>query len=312
MPIHLKDMENRVHENCGFTMRNPGLVMMPGHIVLPTPSFLEFAVYIICGGARGWGGACPCPEELKQAVHDIKNLNLEALTDKHAAPSLGVAPLAPSGAKPHRILTDEAFFAMFKDKFANWKPIPADMAKLPEPVRKYMTALMDKTDPDDKAMAYVAQVDENKKLQHQVMEMRQKMLVKDKEITALGDYVTEVETKLERCEQVVASGETKLGAALERAATAEAAHRQEQDAHIEVANQLAITIAELDSCQQTLGETAETLKLAEDLLKESEEARERQNARFRGSGSDAEASEAAAVEGDPAAEERPEDPATSE
>ena len=305
MPMHLKDQENRIHEGCGFYMRDPRRVLLPGHIVLSTEDVVAFAEYVIGGGAHGWGGECPCPEAVTRAVRTIGSINLESRRVAGLpAFNRGEAAAHEGQPKTSRLLSDEQFFAMFKEKFAGWRPVPHDLAKLPEAIRKFIQALMDKMSPEDKTLAYASQVEENKALQKQLMEYRQKLLAKDKEINTLGDYVTEVERKLEGCENTIASNEKKFANMMERAVNAEAAHTREQDAHITVANELSRTVAMLEDHKQRLADTEETLKAAEDLLQESEEARERQNERFRGRrANNSAAGETEAVESDPATEE---------
>jgi hypothetical protein len=308
MPKHLKDLENRIHEGCGFYLRDNRRILLPGHIVLPTESFVDFASYVILGGVHGWQGACPCAADVRKVIEAVSTLNPDSLTDPAAPNRVGRQEAAAvAGKGPSRLLTDEAFYAMFKEKFANWKPTAQDMGRLPEPVRKYMTALLDKADPEDKAMAYVAQVDENKKLQQQIMEYRQKLLAKDKEIAGLGDYITEVERKLATAEAVASESALNLATCREARVNAEQDAQDQRYKQEALADEAAKLRSDLHATQEELTGTQETLKSAEDLLNQSEEARERQDERFRPGATaraeDAEQGQAEEVEGNPQAEE---------
>jgi len=296
--MHLKDLENRMHEGCGFYKRDLRRILLPGHILLETGQFVEFASYVIRGGAHGWGGECPVSDAVRQAVGDIRLMNLDVLTDPGASPTLAGEQPGESPAKgPHRILADEQFFAVFKEKFANWKPIPSDMARLPEAIRSFILTLQDKSDPDGKARAYAAMVGEQNGLKKQLTDYRQKLLAKDKEVSGLSEYVDSVEAKLTACEKVISDNEKKFTDSQERLVNAQAAFKAEQQAHIDVSNELSLKIARIDELEAQVASLTEDLKVAEELLTQSEEARERQNARFRqGRVSDEAAGEAAEAE----------------
>lgn len=283
MPKHLKDVENRVHEGCGFYRRDIRRVLLPGHIVLPTETFLEFASYIIRGGSHGWKGECPHPAQVERIIKEISAVNIDSLTDP-AAP----ATKKESGSektesrKSSKLLTDENFYAMFKEKFANWRPVPADMARLPEPVRKFIAALQTKMDPESKTLETETLRDQNQKLQKQLNEHRQKLLTRDKEKTGLSEYIDSIEAKLDIAERMGESQDRKMREMEEklRAAQEEAQHQKEKQAYLD--KQLTTLQEEHNKTKEVLKSTTDNLRTAEELLEQSEEARVRQVERFRG------------------------------
>ena len=304
MPMHLKDLENRMHESCGFYHRDPSRVLLPGHIVLTTEDFAAFAEYIITGGGHGWAGSCPYPRAIEQAVGTIKRMNMVALTDRRAPAFIGDDTPASQAKGTHKLLADEQFYMLFKEKFANWKPIASDMARLPEPVRNFIAALQDKAGPEDKTLALLAQTEENKALHKQITEYRQKLLARDKEVSGLSEYVDEVESKLTEAEKKAEAFEERFVLGQKHLGDANAAFKAEQQAHIDVSNELSLKIARIDELEAQMASLTEDLKVAEELLTQSEEARERQNARFRqGRVSDEAAGETTEVEAAPPTEE---------
>lgn len=287
--MHLKDLENRIHENCGFYQRNPARVLLPGHIVLSSADFAAFAAYVLGGGAHGWGGACPFPEAIKEAINQVRRINTSALTDASLPPVIGAEQEAPQKVA-NRTLTDEAFYAMFREKFANWKPVASDMAKLPEPIRKFIEALQDKGDPEGRVLTVTALQSEKKELEKTIVGLRQKLFDKEKEIDGLGEYADQLASQTDAAKQAAEQAETKMHETQHELSSV----RKQSQEQLERINSLESKVlsqgSEISTLKDSLKSSQETLQIAEDLLKQSEEARERQNARFRGSGEVAETS----------------------